>query len=283
MDLNSRELAALVWLLLFALWAARIPSVRRSVPSVLGALVRPRVSVVLALMGAYVVAAVLGLQRLGLWNLSQLKDTLVWTIVFAFLALFEVPNISKNPALLKTEIRKVISIALIVAFFVNWYVMSFWLEFLLQPILAMVVLVPLAMGTSPEYARVSSVFGAIQAVIGLSIFAFVLVNVIADLRSVASLQTLRDLALPAVLTILYVPFLYGLSLYAAYDSLFGRFRIFIPHEAVRAYARRRTVTLCHMRLSRLVGWSQHATAARWKTKDAVDASVRDFRHGAQAA
>jgi hypothetical protein len=273
MELDNRELASLIWLAVFTAWAVSVRSVRGSIKPLLGAFLVPAISITLVLMAGYVALTVLALQRVGFWNISQLKDTMIWVLGFAFLTLFETPQISRSVGRLKSAILDVISIVLVIEFFMNLYVMSLWLELLLVPAVTCGGLLLVVAERSKEHASAGAFLRTVQALIGFGLLFFVVFRIVGDFKQLATLQTLRNLLLPAVLSVLYVPFVYVMALYMAYDSLFRRFGFLIGDLSVRTHARVRTLAVCHLNLSAVIDWSKTVAPLRFESKEAVDVGL----------
>ncbi|MDZ4056476.1 MAG: hypothetical protein U1D69_05810, partial [Polynucleobacter sp.] len=88
-DLNNREIAALIWLAVIALW---ILSLKQTRPSALilvrGFFVWPLQRVFLA-MTAYTLGAVVTLSKLNLWEWTNLKTTVMWWLIVGFASIWQ--------------------------------------------------------------------------------------------------------------------------------------------------------------------------------------------------
>jgi hypothetical protein len=236
MTLDNRELASAIWLAIFVLAALSLPSVRKHLKPLLSLFFSPHILVPVALMVAYVALMLAGLDRLSLWDISQAKDAVVWFCTFAFVTLFEVQSLRLNPQHLKKMVRDVIGIGVLLEFFMNAGVMCFPLEFLLVPVLTILAMLMVVVERNGQYAPVKKLLDVISAAIGIGLFLFVLSRVVHNLQQLVSADTLRALVLPPVLSLLYMPFIYALALYASYDSVKaglefthpGRFRLHPP-------------------------------------------------------
>jgi hypothetical protein len=277
MELNNREIASLVWFTVFVALVGSVPSVRNALKKLLAGFLAKTIIISMLLMVTYVMLIVLALHRLEAWNLSQLKETLIWTFTFAFLTLFKTLAISRDVSQLKRSILDVLSIVVVLEFFMNLYVMSFFLEMLLVPIVTIVGILFLVAARMEEHASLERLLNTIQAMIGFGLICFVVISAVRDFNELVSFDTLRDLILPAVLSILYLPFLYSAGLYIAYENLFRRFGILIPDRTIRWHARFRTFLTCHVNLWSLIEWSKAVVLLRFESREAVCAALREFR------
>lgn len=114
--------------------------------------------------------------------------------------------------------------------------MPFWAEFLLVPILTFVVLGQVFVEHKDEVSAIKKWADNLSALIGLGLFAFVVVSLINNPSQLAPLDGLRSLLLPVALTLLSLPFIYLMGLWMAYDSAFRwiGFRASDPRLARRA-------------------------------------------------
>jgi hypothetical protein len=277
MNLTNREVAALLWSTVFAAWALSVPSVRAGIGPVLRLMLSPAISTTLSLMLAYVGAIVFGLHRIGLWSLSDTKDTILWLIGFAFLGVFETPTISRTPGRLNAVAMEVFGLAVFIEFVVNLYVMPLWIELLLVPLLTVVGLMLVLADRHSEHVRTARFLRAVQSVVGLGVALFLLTQFARHFRELATLDTLRQFALPLALSLLFVPFLYCLAVYTAYDGAFRLLGWRIGDRVVRRYARRQTILACHVRIGTLNEWTRRVARTTFDSKESVDAAISKLR------
>ena len=76
---NNREIALAIWITLGIAFAALKPSIRAAFHGVWKAFFRRMILVPFGLMVCYIVLVVLGLHEIGIWNLGQLKNTILWS------------------------------------------------------------------------------------------------------------------------------------------------------------------------------------------------------------
>lgn len=283
MELTNREISLLFWGGLFVAWALSVPGVRKGLGPMLRSLLTPVISVPIVMMIGYVAGIVVTLYRIGLWTPADTKDTILWGIGFAAVTFFETPQITRDPSRLKTVVVELFGLAVVIEFMIDHFVMRLWLELLLVPFAVMVTVLLVVAERSEEHARVARVLQIMQGILGLSLAVFVISQLVSRFSEVASVDTVKDFALPIILSVLFVPFLYLMALYAGYDEVLRRLGWTIRDRAVRRYARRRTVVLCNVKLGTLATWSKAIARLRFDSKASVDSAVTDFRARSRAA
>jgi len=130
---NTREIAIGIWVTLFFVWALTQPSIRESLSKVLFILTKKVILIPLALMAGYIGFMVWGLNKLGLWEVSQLKNTILWSGSVAFVSLIRLNDIANNPDYFKTTLKDNLRLITILEFVVGFYTFPLWSELLLVP------------------------------------------------------------------------------------------------------------------------------------------------------
>ena len=223
--LNNRELAALIWVSAFVLWASSKKSLRGGAVGVVRAFLKPQILVSFAAMLAWV-----GLElwigiRLAVWSPALVKGTILWTLGSAMVLLFtntQIDSEAEDLHFLRRTILGTVGVAAFVGFFVNLYVMSLPGELVFQLVVAVPSLMVAWAGQKPEYKSVKVLCEWVLAVIGLAVFAFSTWQIYLHMHQLDVRDLVLDFALPVWLTIGLVPFLYIFSIYVAYDGVFHR-------------------------------------------------------------
>lgn len=98
--------------------------------------------------------------------------------------------------------------------------------------------------TKSEYEPVRKLFSFIVGVIGLLLIYFVSKNLIADYESLFTINNFLSLLTPILLSLLFLPFLYLVTLYTTYENLFVRFEILLKQnpEFIKPLKRKVLVT-----------------------------------------
>lgn len=238
-EFTSREIAIAFWTGAFLIWSLRSDGVRRSLKAVLASLVQPPILGWLICMAAYVAASIWVLYQFGFWTSVLLKGSLLWFVFSApAMAIRATKKDQMEP--FRASIRDAVRITILFEFIIVTYTFSLAIELVMIPVVTLTVLIDAYAGTRPKYRDVGKITSFLLAIGGLTIFILAAHRAWADLYSLQSLDTLRKLLLPSVLSILFLPFLYVLLLYIDYDSLLVRLRLFSrPDHRTHRYARNR--------------------------------------------
>ena len=259
--LNNRELAALILVSAFVLWAFSQKSVREGWVGVVRAFLEPHILVSLAAMLAWVGLELWVGVRLALWSPALAKGTILWTLGSAAFLLFNCTQIDSDgdeSHFLRRTILATIRVAAFVEFFLNLYVMSLLGELALQCVVVVLsstlykvelsLMVAVA-DQKPKYKPVKAFCEWVLALIGFALIAFSSRQVYLHWHQLDARELLLDFALPVWLTVGLVPFLYLFSIYVAYDAAF-----------------------------RLTNWGKNGKGSHWRSRLAL-LSVLHFRTG----
>jgi hypothetical protein len=90
-------------------------------------------------------------------------------------------------------------------------------------------------------------------IISFLILFNVFYNAILDINKLANFDTLKNILLPPVLTILLIPFIYFVSIYANYEILFVRLKIILKNDrTLLKYLKKRILGHCKINLYKLL-------------------------------
>jgi hypothetical protein len=219
-ELNNREWATLVWLgvaIVVVLWwkPTRQPFlslIRNATISVLGVLVA----------GLWVWTA--GIVFLGeqahLWSTDLLKDTAIWAVGPALALVYRLNT--TDASFFRRALLGTVRLSVLVEFYLNLRVFGFVEELVLLPVVTFVALLATFASTDQKYRQVKQVFDFALAASGIAVLTYVTITLIANWRQEDPLHDLRELLLPAWLTVGAVPYIYGVSLLFNYQGAFWR-------------------------------------------------------------
>lgn len=218
-SLNNRELALLIWFGVVVILLFFIRKVRSSVYFLLKTLVRSVVIKIFAFMALYLLCVVYLINWIVDLGPQHLKEIFLWVITVGIVMVFKA-NEHKDLGAFRSLIMASIRFTIVVEFIVNFHRFSLAVELVLVPILTILFLFQ-AVGEMNETTHyfANGVQKIINSII-LAIFVFALYKTIMNFDAVASFKNLVLLLLPSTLTLLFLPYVYLLALYMAYEEYF---------------------------------------------------------------
>ena len=135
--LNNRELALVIWVLafiIFAVFSSKMNEVRKGIKELFKAFFARSIISIFALMIIYIGIVVFALFKVGLWESHQLKNTIIWTISVAALSLFKTNSINRDRAKFFRDLTlQNVKLVAIIQFIVGVYTFGLFIELLIVP------------------------------------------------------------------------------------------------------------------------------------------------------
>lgn len=267
---NSREIAIGIWTFIFLLWTLSFKSFRKSLSSLFKAFFVWQIIIPILLMFLYITLMVLIFWIAGLWKITNLKDTVIWGLGTAFVMLMNVKNTGDDHYFQKVILDNV-KLILIVEFVVNFRTFNIWIELFIIPLLTIIVMLNSFVERDQKYKQIKKILEILVVYAGFCLLCFSFYNVVVDFSNFASLDNLVDFLLPPVFTILFLPFMYAAALYALYQSVFVRLRIFNNDNGLITYVKLKIFQKFLFNFRKLNRWAKGVGILKINSKqDIVD-------------
>lgn len=240
--MNNRELATVIWAGLLSIAILCNRDLRRSLWSVVVAIVQPKLLVPLALMVGYVYGLLRGGAALGVWRPALTPDTVAWAIGSGIALFGSSVRVFKPGGSFGRVIRASISSTVFVEAFVSLYVFPLAAELLLLPVAVLIAGMSAVAESdrqfaSAKYAPVKRLLGGLTKTLGFVLIGWVLLNLATGWHELDVLLNAEKVALPIWLTLATLPFVAALGAFANYDSAFAMIRWASNDRRRRARAR----------------------------------------------
>lgn len=264
---NNREIAIIFWVIVALVWLLYYKKTRKEIPRLIKALMNKKILTMLLFMTLYVSGLIVGLERVGLWNVSShLKDTVVWALTVAFVMFLNVNNISKEEKNFRKILKDYVKLALVLEFIVGFYPFALLIELLLIPCMVFLGAFQAVAGMKEESAPVKKLITGVIGIIGFVLIWHSVAALLADINAFFSIERLIEFILPSLLTILFLPFIYFLALFMLYEQLFMRFDFQNRHSDLTSYAKRQAFFHFGLNLKKLVTWSKRNPRLKAESK-----------------
>jgi hypothetical protein len=265
-SVNTREIAAAFWLVVFAGFVILNRSTRLSAIGVLKAVAQPILLIPLVIAALYAITEIWAFHRLGLWSAANLKTTILWLVTFAFVTMFEVATAKDRSASLARITRDVVSVTAALVFITGLHTFLLFVELIALPLVTLIVLTGEVAKHRPEHAAVARLLGCITTTIGFSYLGFSLLKTVEQWQMVATWAAMSEFVIPVLLSLGFLPFLYGWRTYVAYNSMFATIDIFGMESRLVCYARWLAITRIRSDIVLLDRWRNALQTSRPSTK-----------------
>lgn len=277
--LNSREWALLVWVFIaigYITRPTRWQKLKEPLLGVLRALGSRHLVSAITLMSMYIVMMIYGLARLGLWDFSLLKGSLIWFFSVAVFSLFQVNKFSESPHKIRGLVADSFKLVVVIEYLVGAYTFHIAVELVLVPLIVFLSALVAFAETKPEYESAQKFLNAVLAIVGTAILGSVMYLLVKDFEQVANRQAVSDFVLPVILSALYTPFIAFMAVYSTYQTVLIRLQYSITKRHVELYARFVAMLIFNVRTELLKRWSSNVAKCRLQTVREVNQSFRQF-------
>ena len=239
---SNREISLLIWLGIFIIFVLTQKSMRNSLADVVKLLFGKYFLVIYLTLGIYLFGIFSLLKAIGLWTFADIKDSIFWLFSVAFVLVFSL-NKAKDSKYFKEILIDTLKVIAILEFVINFYNFSLVTELILLPILIFVVMLQAVAGLDSKNAQVAKLLTNLMAIFGFGLLIYSIYQMANGYSDFFKLGTLHSFILPITVTILFLPYLYFLSLYSIYESYFIRLDFMTVKKGkvkkVKKYIRRR--------------------------------------------
>lgn len=254
-ELDTRQQATLIWFVVVILGLVLWPKTRGELfPAIKNALqVMATWKIIVPFVVYFIYATVLIYiaQRLGVWNVSLLTDTLI-IIFFVGIPMFVNANIERRGTEMLTKtLRETIGVSAIIAFYIGLEPLTLLGELILQPVVTVVSILALVAGYDAKTSSVRNVMKAVLTIIGLWLMIRT-VRIIIETWHVNDVESsLSELLLSILLPLALLPAVYVFALIMRYEIIFRVAKNFSENKHVPNFAYVTILTNLNVQLSPL--------------------------------
>lgn len=231
-----------------ALWAA------------VRAFLRPKIVVPLLAYVGWILGLTALARTVGLWQSDAWSGTVAWFLTAGLALFFSLERMTEG-AFFRTTVRRAIAATVFLEGFINLAVLPLPAELVLLPIVTAVGAMAAFTERRDEYAEVQRLTSGLMSLVGGSLLLYVTVRLATDFEVG---RTFRALVLPVWLSIASLPFVYPLSLWAAYERAFALIHICADDPRARRRAKFALLRAANVRASEVADFNGH-----WVTDLAV--------------
>lgn len=250
---NNREIAIIVYLIIFFFWTFTQKNLRESIFGLLKTFTnRFFILSILALL-IYVSLIIYGLYKIKFWDSSLLKDSIYWTFGVGFILMMNTVNAIKKDHYFKELLTDNFKLTIILEFITGMFVFSLITEFILIPfVIFFSMILAYSEVHDDEYYQVKNVMQIILGLAGIGYLIYSGYMIYFEFDEIASISTLKSFLFPIIMVTLFIPFAYFYALLMEYESLFVRLKFsFRNNPELQSFAKKRILIKVNFSLHRL--------------------------------
>lgn len=247
-DLNTRETATLVWVVLALGIAVAIPSLRVIVIDGVKIATKPFVATLLAATTLLAAAITICLAWFGYWRTSMIPTTVAWFVGTAIVGTFSVGGVGE----LRRLAMRTVAFAAVVEFVSNAYTFPLPVEMLLVPGVVILVTLTSFADRRPEFAILRTPFKVLCVALFVGTLTPTIVYLVQHAGQLASADRAREFLLPLILTVAFLPYFYLVQMVIAWQTALSMLKNQMQDRpSLLKAARRALIHSCHASLPRI--------------------------------
>lgn len=223
MILTSRQLAGLVWLVIFFVWAMTRAEIRSSVRGVVSAFFTLKLLALFGVIIGYNIALVWWLAHIGYWDASMLYDTVAFTAIggIGSVSKAATQGVTYDSRFFGKTVLVNLELMVLFVFLSEFFPFNFWVEFLIViPLVTLLAMLVVVSEYQKGAEQVHRLLTNVQAGIGFLLLGWVGWQVYQNIGRLLHLQVLLSLGLPFVMSVFFVPVLFLACSVFAYEDAF---------------------------------------------------------------
>jgi hypothetical protein len=229
------------------------------------------------LMVVYMAGWVLLFYRVHLWEPGLLKDTIKWLLFAATVTFFHINNFQKDNKEYLKVLKEIFTGSVLLEFFTDKFTFSYWQEMLLLPVVTSITLLQLLTEKNRKLRSAGKFFQRVLIAVGILFLLHLVVHGIEDFQAWFNLESLKELLLPVILTVLLMPYIFALSVYMTYGTQYQSFKRKLGAPAWLPYAKRKAFRSFFWDFRAMERWVQRLKFEEIKTKIELNNSILAFR------
>ena len=227
-SMNTREIAIIICLIIFLIVIFCIKNLRKSALDVIRAFFSTKLIIPFIGMTLYILLILYLLSRIGLFNISLVKDAIFWVFIGAIPLFLKAADIKKKyKNFFRNNAFEFIKLTTVFSFFINFYTFDIIFELILIPVIILIVCLIVVSKSQEKYKPVEKFFSFIFSIIVIYLVYNFIYNIFVNPNGFLNINTGITYILPPILTITLLPYIYILALYIEYESFYIRLKLLI--------------------------------------------------------
>lgn len=240
---STREVVAAIYILLIICFLIWNKQTRKSVMRVIKCACTIKLIIPFVIFLIYTIVIIYFATLLPFWDAIFLKDIIIWFLFigvpFCYNAVSKAEKEHYFTKLLKDNIKFIA----VLEFLVGTFTFYFWIELLLQPILAFIILLQTISGTKEKWKATKKFLDIVVAFVGFMILFFTIRAALGKYETINPVNTIVSFCIPIVFSVLFIPCAYFLALIAKYEIVYMRMGFKEPKDRKIKFKRHMKVFL----------------------------------------
>ena len=270
---NSREIANLIWGLIILLILLCSGTIRKSIIGIVKSLFNKHFAYGYIIAIHYILVCIWILYKIKVWDLSLIKDTIMWGLFVALPLMFKAVKTDIFKKFTKEIIKPLIAFSVIFEYIYGLYTFDWRIELLLIP-LGIVIGGMLAYNENKrEHRNTYNLLKWISTFLGLISFAFITAHFYNHYIDYINRLILMQFLVPLFLSLMFLPLLYSISMYTQYENSFISLKWHLNAPDVFKYTMRKAMILFNVDLEGMERLKKLIFAKNLQTRQEIDQAI----------
>lgn len=270
---NTREIAYLIWgtLLLIVLFFSG--KNRSSLIDLGKAFFCKQFIYVYVLTLSYLFICVWALYQVKIWDTSLVKDTVMWFLFVALPLMYNAAKINSFQKFIKQVVRPLVAFSVIFEYIFGLYTFDWWIELLMVPVAVFIGGMLAFSERKPEHRQVHKLMNGLFISIGLISLVAVVIHLFHHYTDYLNRLTAMQFIMPLCLSLMFVPFLYGIAMFTHYETAFVALKRQFKLPGVYKYAMLKAMLRFNGDLDGMERWKRMVFTKNLQTREDVDKAI----------
>ncbi|WP_343703193.1 hypothetical protein [Chitinophaga sp.] len=273
---NNREIALASWVLIGIIASFFNTTLRRSLGEIPSIMFKKQLVGIYLIVVLHFAFCIWVLYQVRLWDYTLLKDAILWVLFVGFITVFRLNQVSENKNYFRDAILDNLKLTVLLEFIVGLYTFSLVAEFIIVPIAIFIVLLLEVAKTNQKYEAVRKVVSFIVIVYSVFLLSYSIYHIISNFKDFATVGTLRSFFLAPLLSVLFLPLIYCMSVYMIYETTFIVIRRAIPVHLL-GQARKYAIIQLGLNTSALIRWRSGLFRKEVRTSTDILNSIEEIK------
>lgn len=275
--LNTRETSLAIWVMIALIALLFGKSTRKSFGAVIKAFFAKKLIIWWLAMVIYIGACVSLFYHFGLWTPDLLKETVFYILFSASITFFKANKISGEKHFFREMLKDNLKLGILLEFLIGLYTFDLWIELLIVPFAVLLGGMQAIAARDEKYQQVNSLINWIWAIAGIAGLIHLIHSVTLHFQDLLSLESLRQILLAPNLTLIYIPFLYVLSLHMVYETQFILLGFKVRDADLKKFSRRQAILRFKTDEEGLSRWVSRWNLMRPQTRQEVINTINELK------
>ncbi|WP_367867099.1 hypothetical protein [Pedobacter sp. WC2423] len=273
---NTREIAYILLGALFFIFTCFHKGIQKDIKPILAALFTKHILIIYLLTIVYTTFCVMLLVKIGMWDFSLLKDTIVWMIFAALPTMYKACTASNVKMYFKTTLFELIQVTIFLEFILGLHTFVLWIELLIGAFLLLLQGL-IVFSHKPEQVKVHKIFKSINKLIFIFMLFAVGIHLYDHFLQYWTFAYFEQFALSLEFTLMLIPFLYLLVVYMRFEEIFLTINSRMKHPDLLMHTKWILLLNFFFNLKGIKRWEQQFLMRRPETRQDVLKSIKDVK------